>query len=537
MAGPRLNIKKTKGIWLGPLKDLGLRKYCNVTWTGKPIKCLGIYLGHDHDKCNVLNWNKKMDAVRKILSRWKQRSSSLTLQGKILVIKMLAMSKMFFPASLLCIPEYIRKELKQCIFEFIWGKRDRIKRLHLISSIENGGLNMIDIDSFLMSLKAAWVTKFINMEGDWKNVLLFHLKRLSLPMEYILKMNFKSLNHFPVLAKIPTFYQEIFIAFNKIKQIIPIHLTNSSELMEQPLFGNELFMNDHMCLYMKHWIQSNILYVKDLVDENGIIICDNQLYGLIKQKHSILQDMYIIKNTIVKYLKNLDLQTAINVNIGKDIKVIVNNKRYIIKDQKSNFFYSIVKNKVALRSDMEAVWSKQFGFKNTASLWNSVYTQKLKVFNDNKLAEFNFKVLHNIIPTGYNLSKWNTNISERCTICNEIESMHHMLYECTRVKSMWNLVSHALNVEIKWKHLVCGYILYDLSDKVNLLNLLYTVIMYAIFKHNSNSKFENTSYKDIHINKIVKKNVCYYRNVLLCQKTLTENHWQDEMFKKIENIL
>ena len=127
-------------------------------------------------------------------------------------------------------------------------------------------------------------------------------------------------------------------------------------------------------------------------------------------------------------------------------------------------------------------------------------------------------LLHNIIPTGYNLSKWNYNISDRCTVCNESETMQHMLYGCARVKDMWHLVSQSLNVVTEWKHLVCGYIMYDLSDKINLFNLLYTVVMYAIFKHNSNSKFENLPYEAIDINNIVKKNVCYYRNVLLCQK-------------------
>ena len=29
-AGPKLNYRKTKGIWIGSLKDLGLRKFSNI---------------------------------------------------------------------------------------------------------------------------------------------------------------------------------------------------------------------------------------------------------------------------------------------------------------------------------------------------------------------------------------------------------------------------------------------------------------------------------------------------------------------------
>ncbi len=54
-AGPKLNMEKTKGIWLGPLKILGLRTFCGITWTGSPVCCLGIYIGHKTLKCKILN--------------------------------------------------------------------------------------------------------------------------------------------------------------------------------------------------------------------------------------------------------------------------------------------------------------------------------------------------------------------------------------------------------------------------------------------------------------------------------------------------
>ena len=46
VAGLKLNLSKTKGIWLGKLKDLGFRKYKGIHFTGNPVKCLGIYIGH-----------------------------------------------------------------------------------------------------------------------------------------------------------------------------------------------------------------------------------------------------------------------------------------------------------------------------------------------------------------------------------------------------------------------------------------------------------------------------------------------------------
>jgi nucleoside diphosphate kinase len=42
----------------------------------------------------------------------------------------------------------------------IWnGKPDKVKRNTLIGDFEKGGLKMIDIESYLISLKASWVSR------------------------------------------------------------------------------------------------------------------------------------------------------------------------------------------------------------------------------------------------------------------------------------------------------------------------------------------------------------------------------------------
>ena len=55
MAGLKLNLSKTKGIWLGNLKEMGLRVYKDIHFTGNPIKCLGLYIGHKKKKCDKMN--------------------------------------------------------------------------------------------------------------------------------------------------------------------------------------------------------------------------------------------------------------------------------------------------------------------------------------------------------------------------------------------------------------------------------------------------------------------------------------------------
>ena len=81
VAGPRLNMDKVEGIWLGPLKDTMPDNYCNVVWTKEAVRCLGIYIGHNKEQCIQRNWNDKFANVKNLLSQWKRRN--LTILGKV----------------------------------------------------------------------------------------------------------------------------------------------------------------------------------------------------------------------------------------------------------------------------------------------------------------------------------------------------------------------------------------------------------------------------------------------------------------------
>ena len=111
--------------------------------------------------CFINNWNKKLDDVEKLFESWKKRK--LTIYGKVCLINTLAISKFIYTASILNYPkDQIIKLFNKRIFNFIWNKKDRIKRNTMIGNIYQGGINLVDIESKIKSLKAAWVKKNIS---------------------------------------------------------------------------------------------------------------------------------------------------------------------------------------------------------------------------------------------------------------------------------------------------------------------------------------------------------------------------------------
>ena len=92
----------------------------------EPIKSLGIYFGFNKDKTQKLNWESKMDKLKRVLSVWRRRD--LTLYGKSVVLKSLALSQLYYNMSVIETPDYIIKNIESEIFNFLWnGKKTELK--------------------------------------------------------------------------------------------------------------------------------------------------------------------------------------------------------------------------------------------------------------------------------------------------------------------------------------------------------------------------------------------------------------------------
>ena len=71
--------------------------------------------------------------------------------------------------------------------------------------------------------------------------------------------------------------------------------------------------------------------------------------------------------------------------------------------------------------------------------------------------------------------------------------------------------------------MACGFILCDVDEENYFLNMILSVIMYAIFKCNSKAKFDNARYRNIDIIMSVKTQLVYYKQILRGMNTLHIN--------------
>ena len=106
----------------------------------------------------------------------------------------------------------------------------------------------------------------------------------------------------------------------------------------------------------------------------------------------------------------------------------------------------------------------------TESAFNRACYKKVKVIKDRKLAETNFKILHNILPCNLNLHKWKLRLNNHCNICGDVETIRHLLFECVYVKDIWKKVETTLGCKLTLSMVLFGlYVKEDVNYVISII--------------------------------------------------------------------
>ena len=160
-SGAKLNRSKTEAMWLGAWKSredqpLGL------TWVRK-MKILGVWFGVvpvEED-----NWLPRINKLEKAINLWKSRS--LSFVGKSLVINVIGLSKFYYLARVLTLPEWVTRRVNQIIWPFLWGSKiETVARNSLSCHISDGGLGIVNLPLKCDSLRVSALFTVIRDPDD-----------------------------------------------------------------------------------------------------------------------------------------------------------------------------------------------------------------------------------------------------------------------------------------------------------------------------------------------------------------------------------
>lgn len=129
--GSKLNLSKCEGLWLGAWRNRSDTPV-SIQWTSSKIKVLGVFIGNE--SMDNFNWPPRIEAVENCLNSW--RSRSLSYGGKALVSNALALSRLWYVASLVRTPPWVLSDINKLVFGFIWGgKKDLVARKVVVAKL------------------------------------------------------------------------------------------------------------------------------------------------------------------------------------------------------------------------------------------------------------------------------------------------------------------------------------------------------------------------------------------------------------------
>ena len=168
-SGSELNLSKSMGLWLGPWNGRSDSPVA-IDWSSVKIKVLGVFLGPldlEED-----NWRPRLSAVENVLLSWRQRA--LSFRGKALVINALALSHIWYVASLIHMPSWVLRELNSLVCKFFWkGKPDLVSRAVVIHPNCCGGFSVVDVNLKVSALLVQWIRRFASSPNSWVSFLVY----------------------------------------------------------------------------------------------------------------------------------------------------------------------------------------------------------------------------------------------------------------------------------------------------------------------------------------------------------------------------
>ena len=146
--GSKLNQSKSKGLWLGGWcgrVDLPV----TLDWSSSKLQVHGIFIGVGDLEAD--NWHPRIDAVEHVLNSW--RSRSLLFRGKALVVNALALSRVWYVASLVHMPPWVLRELSFLAV--------------VVQPSLFGGFSEVDVKLKVWALLGQWVRRFASSFSGW----------------------------------------------------------------------------------------------------------------------------------------------------------------------------------------------------------------------------------------------------------------------------------------------------------------------------------------------------------------------------------
>ena len=485
----RINVKKSEVGWLGKkgkedfIKKTGI-KYIDFEQNG--IKILGIFFSYKRKLCDQNNIDRVVTNFKTVLSIWKSRS--LTLYGKILVLRALALPKLYYIFSKMSIKEEIVKTIESTIKDFIWnGRKPKIKKDTLIGDYSEGGLKLPDFSVTLKANRIKWILRLIQSFKEKKT----YASLCSVFVEECggienIGTNFNAQR---IPKNIPDFFRQNLLTWAEYTSSSKVDTIQT--VLNQPIWNNKYILINDKSIFYRNFSTKNINKIGDMCNRNGefewMYVKDKGLQdkdflrwaGII---HAIPKDWKkIIKQHQSEVEKNLNNNAENSFLLGhKMVKIEKVTTRQIYED--------MIKTKFKPPTSQTNIEKRIVNEDGIILDWTKIYTRIYTTTIDSYLRMFQYKILNNFLYLNYDLNRFKIIDHSSCSLCHTSpETIDHLFVECIEARNYYFEIRNWLgNYGISLpnsnkKNIILGV------DKIT-INFVILLFKYLLYKQREKEK-------------------------------------------------
>ena len=403
-------------------------KPINCKWVNiktNAIRALGVFNSYDTDLEQKLDFLDNLKCLNDVLRLWEFRG--LTLAGRILIFKSLALSKLLYACTMRVPSKFIIDQLNTLHKNFIWNnKRPKIKHSTLIADYKEGGYKDVDIENKIAALKTKWVTRLIDKNfHPWKiipNLLLSDIGGVDVIFHQNLQVSKQCIAQ---IKQFPKFYQDLIQIWALASENEP---SNAIDIGHEVLWNNKLITSNGESLFNRQFIIKGILTVRDIMGENGSPLSWQDAQERYSLSNALTFKWYGLVRSIPRKWKNeLSISNAHLLGTNEESRMI----NITSKTAYKRLVTSLIKPPTAQKSLASLLGLTDID-------WSNVYMLPRQVTIESSLRSFQYKILNNVLYLNEKLFKFKIIESPLCSLCKkENESVLHLFCTCTVTRNLF----------------------------------------------------------------------------------------------------
>ena len=458
ISGLKVNLDKTEIVPLGG-QHIQLSQLKGILQGIKivkgPFKTLGIWFTQDENLCTHLNFNERLENIKKVLSIWKSRC--LSWKGRITILKTLIVPKLIHLFSTIHIPHSILEKIDKLFLDFLWlGKPARVKKSTIIRDYAEGGLKMPDIYSIHASQKLIWIKRLVdNNDRKWKT-----LTRLLMGIDCTM-LHFKlPEKKYKQCAK-TMFYQQLVNCWYVLKSRRPIH---SKEILNEFLLYNAHILIGGSCLsdaMVGHNKEHLKIQVKDIVDNTGKFLKLDDILAKLPLRLTHLEYIGLLQAIPKDWHEKLKVNSE-GEQANTDLTLSIKSRlKSIYKITSRDIYWELIDSKSKNPTSLET-WLDLFPFLETID-WAEIFKLANRITHEPALQTLQYKILNRTLNCRHNLCNWKITQSDLCNYCQDksVDTLEHHLVFCPISVEFWNSLKWWINdhMDVTFQFSTCEILL------------------------------------------------------------------------------